>query len=444
MSDTPFRFNRRYPVSPVLIAGIGLFGVLGLFARPPAFHVRPDAADNRYRVGDRATVKVDVSDWKTGSAGRVEAWVDDGWTNVVWRRTVDLDREPSFTIGDLTRATPGSLRIHLRGGGIRERMDRILFGCGEILPLTPCPDDFETYWREEGARLEREVPIDVEKVPAPRLSSATHDAFTVRFATFGGGAVYGILSVPKGGGPFPVCVNVPGAGAGDTVLRKAICREGWVTLLMNIHGFLVCATRQEQKARFDEWLAAHVRESGEPTYQRYGFATGRRDAPIYHDTLLGMVRALTWLAKEPYTDASRFVYYGCSQGGGFGIYLTALYGRFAKALILCPNMCDMLAYRAGRQPGSEHIMDQKPEHRPAAETVGPYYDACNFARLIRTPVRMVYGLSDDNCNTVGGIAAFNVIPSEDKALHLLPGAGHGWHAAGFDTWLFTLPPSGGR
>ena len=101
-------------------------------------------------------------------------------------------------------------------------------------------------------------------------------------------------------------------------------------------------------------------------------------------------------------------------------------------------MCDMLAYKAGRQPGSEHILQQTPEHRPSAELTGPYYDACNFARLIRTPVRMVYGLSDDNCHTGGGIAAFNVLGCADKELRLLPGVGHGWHTAGFDTWLFDL------
>ena len=52
---------------------------------------------------------------------------------------------------------------------------------------------------------------------------------------------------------------------------------------------------------------------------------------------------------------------------------------------------------------------------------------------------MVYGLSDDNCNTGGGIAAFNAIGAADKELRLLPGLGHGWHTDGFDAWLFDLP-----
>ena len=115
---------------------------------------------------------------------------------------------------------------------------------------------------------------------------------------------------------------------------------------MNMHCFPVGRDKKEQKERFDAWLSDLWARGGEPKYQRFGFAAGR-DKPIYHDVVTGMVRALDWLADEPYADASRFVYCGCSQGGGFGIYLTSLWGRFRKSLILCPNMCDMLAYKAG-------------------------------------------------------------------------------------------------
>ena len=153
-----------------------------------------------------------------------------------------------------------------------------------------------------------------------------------------------------------------------------------------------------------------------------------------------MTRMLDWLAKEPYADASRFVYLGGSQGGGYGLYLTSTWGRFAKSLIFFPNMCDMLAYREGRQPGSEHILNQTPEHQPLAEKTAPYYDACNFARLIRTPIRMIHGLSDDNCNTEGGIAAFNALASKDKKLMLVPGLGHRRPKdATFERWLFAAP-----
>ena len=417
----------------VVITMTGLFAFM-VFSEETNINVRPDSADFCYRVGDKAVVEVSSADVK----GNVEIWVDDGWTNVVWRRTVDFAKEPIVTVEGITRGTPGVLRLHVCPKGHGEKVDRLLFDWRSIKPLTPCPDDFEAYWKNELARLEREIPIAVDKELVPHLSGKNRNVYSVSFATFNGGRVHGLLSVPKGAGPFPVCVNVPGAGAGPVSISSDQAREGWIALMLDIHGYPVCRTKEEQRVRHEAWLEDIRLRGGEKTYQRYGFGLGR-DKPIYHDLLLGMVRAIDWLAKEPYADASRFIYSGGSQGGGFGIYLTAMWGRFEKSLILFPNMCDMLAYKFGRQPGSEHIMDQTPVHRLAAESTGPYYDACNFALMIRTPVRMIHGLSDTNCHTEGGIAAFNSMPSKDKAIKLVPRLGHnGRNKFGFDEWVFGL------
>ena len=417
-----------------LIAGAALLVAYG--AKPAHFSVKADAANGCYAVGATAEVEVGIKEQGRSPKGPVEAWADDGWTNVVWRRTVDMAKEPTFKM-TLTRATPGILRIHLRGKGMREKLDRMVFGVDGIRPLTPFPDDFEAYWKGERARLDREVPPAVEKTPAPDLDTPDRSVFRVSVATFDGGRIYGILSVPKGDGPFPACVTVPGAGAGRIAPQHS--RPGWISLTINVHGFPLGKTKEEQKARFEAWCDALAKESGELKYQRFGFAAGR-DKPIYHNSVLGMTRMLDWLAKEPYADASRFVYLGGSQGGGFGLYLTSVWGRFEKSLIFFPNMCDMLAYREGRQPGSEHILNQTPEHQPLAEKTAPYYDACNFARLIRTPIRMIHGLSDDNCNTEGGIAAFNALASKDKKLMLVPGLGHRRPKdATFERWLFAAP-----
>ncbi|MBR4171831.1 MAG: acetylxylan esterase [Kiritimatiellae bacterium] len=409
-------------------------------SRPPRIaRMRFDHATNLYRAGETAKVEFSASERIDGPAlreGILNVWADDGWTNVIMRRTIDLSKAATTTV-ELTRATPGSIRVYVEGNGIRSSMDRLLFDPVKIRPLTPCPDDFETYWRGERERLDREVPIAVEKIPAPEIATANHDMFRVSFATFGGKRIYGILAIPKGKGRFPAIINVPGAGSGERSLSGRIIRKGWITLMMNIHCIPLTGTKEEYKARYDAWFDAYAKKVGEPRYQYVGYAESR-EAPLYHRTILGMTRAIDWLAKEPCADPSRFVYYGASQGGGYGLYLTAMWGRFAKSLILCPNKCDMLAYREGRQPGSSHIWNQKPENRAKAERTAPYHDNCNFARLITTPVRAMVGTADDNCQTVGIIAAFNMIPSKDKAIAILPHTGHGWHTAGFDKWLFDL------
>ncbi len=399
----------------------------------------PDAPSCLYKSGAKARVEVCVKD-KQGNRlekGVVEVWADDGWTNVVWRRKVDLSKEPAVKM-ELSRGTPGSLRLHAKGVGfsVRSGFERVIFDADRIMPLTPSPDDFEAYWRGEQKRLEREVPIDVKKIPAPDLDTASHTMFRVSFATFGGHRIYGILAVPKGEGRFPVIVNVPGAGPGQQSLGGSILRPGWITLMMNVHGIALDGTQKEYKDRFNNWFKSYTGPACEPRYQYVGYAQSR-EAPFYHRTILGMTRALDWLAAEPYANPSRFVYYGCSQGGGFGLYLSAMWGKFARTASLCPNKCDMLAFLHGREPGSSHIKNQKPENVEAACRNAVYHDNCNFARMIRTPVWMMYGTADDNCQTVGGIAAFNMIPSKEKKLSLLPGTGHGWHKpAGLEKWLF--------
>ena len=113
---------------------------------------RPDSASHLYPVGAKATVEASVTD-KAGKArteGVVEIWADDEWTNVVWRRTADLAKESTVQM-ELSRQTPGSLRLWMRGNGfkVRGKPERIIFGVEDIVPLTQCPPDFEEYWRIE-------------------------------------------------------------------------------------------------------------------------------------------------------------------------------------------------------------------------------------------------------------------------------------------------------
>lgn len=410
-------------------------GMMAGTAMAATFRMRCDRADQCYAVGDTAKVTVEVVDPKGEPlrSGMMSVVADDGWTNRVFEAKVDLSKTSVFEMM-LTRRTPGSLRIRLSKAGMKPRMDRLLFGVNDMLPLTPYPEDFAEFWKHERSRLDREVPIAVEEKPAKGRDTATHRVMEVSFATFKGRRVYGILAIPKEGkGPYPVCINVPGAGPG--AITPSPLRPGWVTLTMNVHCFPIGENVKEHHARFKTWFAELKRTSGEPTYQRSGFGY-ERDTHLYHDAMLGMTRAIDWLAAQDYTDEKHFVYYGCSQGGGYGMYLTALWGKFAKSLILCPAMCDMLAFQQGRQPGSEHIMDQNPPHKAAALKNGPYYDACNFARQIHTPVRVTEGTADDNCQTEGVVAAFNAIASKDKQLRVLPQTGHGYHHGGLIEWVF--------
>ena len=262
---------------------------------------KTDSPDNTYAVGATAVVEARVVDG-AGRAirkGVVEVWADDGWTNVVMRRTADLSREWPVKF-DLTRSTPGSMRFYVEGKGVKRGFDRAIFGIEHIEPFTPCPPDFESYWRGEQRRLEREVPIAVEKTPAPKLDTEGHKAYYVSFATFDGGRIYGLLYVPKGEGRFPAMVNVPGAGPGTRTVfpsSRQLLRRDWITLLMNVHGIPITGTDAEYHARFKKWFNDYATRAGEPRYQYVGYAKSR-EAPFYHRDIVGMTRAIDWLASR--------------------------------------------------------------------------------------------------------------------------------------------------
>ena len=199
------------------------------------FHARfrSDSSNNTYAVGAKGIVEASVTD-QSGNVltnGIVEIWADDGWTNVLWRTTLDLAKTPTAK-KEFSRKTPGSIRFHAKGLNFARYhdIDRIIFGVDDIKPLTPFPDDFEEYWRSEQNRLAREVPFDVEKTPARKLSTKDSTVYRVSFPTFNGKRIYGLLSVPKGGGRHPAIINVPGAGPGWYALRSEITRKGWITL----------------------------------------------------------------------------------------------------------------------------------------------------------------------------------------------------------------------
>ena len=123
-------------------------------------------------------------------------------------------------------------------------------------------------------------------------------------------------------------------------------------------------------------------------------------------------------------DAARIGYYGSSQGGAFGLIQTGLTGRFAATVCNVPAMCDHFGVDLGRNAGwpqyrnNFKVTDDKGNvsFDKQADSWIPYYDAVNFARHIQCPIRIIVGFIDSTCSPSSVYAAFNSIPSTDKAI----------------------------
>jgi len=229
------------------------------------------------------------------------------------------------------------------------------------------------------------------------------------------------MTVPKGNGPFPVRVTVPGAGPGSV---QPSVPAGWVGLDLNVHGFPTARTAEGQQQRYKQWEQKIWAQYGVSNYMHAGLGVSR-EVYVFHDVILGMVRALEWLEGEAYVDKRRIVFFGSSQGGAFGFYLCALWGKFARAFLNVPAMADLLAYKEGKLPGGpDPVRGHSGVQRAVAEAHAPYFDTTAFAPMVRTPMRIVVGLTDRVCPWETSVAAFNALGSGDKRLYAVQDMGH--------------------
>jgi len=401
--------------------------------------VTTDCPDGLRRCGERTVFTVCVTDGTGGvlPTGRVSVVVDNFGSRVQLKRTFDLSAGNPLTVAG-SLAEPGFLRATVTCG-----KDRVLRSVGydvaAIRQDEPCPDDFDAYWSAEKARLAATVPLDPKCALDERLSKGRPwETYRISFATFGGKRVYGFMTVPRDRrqAPFRARIRICDAGGGATAPWEA--NDGEVTATLNVYDFEPADNGPEQKrrvAKMDEALRKKYGLGESATYRTAGISVSREDY-FFHDTLLGLDRAIDWIAARPEVDPSRIVYFGSSQGGGFGLFVNCLNTHFSRACFAVPALTGHYGYRQGRLDGWPTLVRSQPAKGCAtAEKFAAYFDGVNFAARIRHPVRFIVGFSDACCPPPCVYAAYNVCPSSDKAIVNCLDAGHD----GFDRWIKENP-----
>ena len=421
---------------------------------PTRAKIALDRANATYRCGEEATFTVEVAETNgvKFKSGTVTWQLDNYGSHKFAEGTVDLSKQSLFTVKG-TLPYPGFLRLSVRNGkGVKSfrRNYSAAYEPEKIRTGVPKPADFDRFWDEAMARLEREVPIDVQIEPVPSLSKNGVSVNRISFATFGG-RVYGSLSSPTDEklGPYPARVHCPGAGPGF-LIGNCIGDRGHVVLHMSVHGFPVPESDAERKALYDAQEAKYRKVHGPSGARAYPVAgmTVSREAVHYFPIILGINRAVNWLAARPYVDKRRITYLGASQGGGFGLYLAGLNKNITKAYMGVPALADLMGLKAnGRQSGWPRVIEYETQKDPARlavmEKVAPYFDGAYFAERITIPVRLSVGYADESCAPQAVLATYNAIPSKDKKLYHGIGGVHGSPNAPMkevNAWLEETPP----
>jgi cephalosporin-C deacetylase len=328
--------------------------------------------------------------------------------------TIDVKAGRPHTV-KRTLTHPGLLRALVRTLDAADTaIATAAFSPQEIKPAVEMPADFLDFWQKSIADA-RSVPLNPVMTRMPERSRDDVDVFHINFQNNRTTSrIYGILTMPKGAGPFPALLILPGAGVRPYFPSYDWGRRGVITLSIGIHGIPV----DRDSLLYNELRATAL--------QNYNTAQLEdRDRYYYRRVIVGAVRAGDFIFSLPQFDRKTYVVRGGSQGGGLAIMTAALDPRVIAFASDYPAMSDHLGYVKGPVGGWPHILaDTLIKAKAEKLATLPYYDAVNFARLVRVPAFFMWGFNDPVVPPHSMYAAYNLITAP-KQLLVHPPAVHG-------------------
>ena len=389
---------------------------------PSSFNITCDISNALRRCGEDTlfTITAFNKDGKLSTNGVINVFLNNFSTNNIYKDKVDVAKNNPFKIKGKLDA-PGFLRVSAYSED-KKVVNHFSVGYEpeKIVKASPSPADFDSFWAEARAKFRKEVAFEVKMERDEKLSTPQYDFFRVSFPTYGR-RIYAFLTVPtaKTQKPYPVRIGVNAAGFGNWTNSiggrpNAICAQ------FAVYDWPMDPDWQKLKWKY-EALNNQTRERYGTAYCAAGITQGR-ESYFFYPVILGIDRAIDWIAENYNVDKSKFLYHGTSQGGGFGFYLCGLNHRFTKAVFYVPAITDTMGYLSGRQSGWPSIVENNsstPENRAIAEKWAPYFDGANFASRIKCSVRVAVGFSDVVCPPCAVYASYNEIKVKDKAI------GHG-------------------
>jgi cephalosporin-C deacetylase len=375
--------------------------------------VTPDRADWTYALGTPASFRIAVTrDGHAVPGASVSYTLGLERMEPTEEKTVPVPAE-GLVVKSKGLTEPGFLRL-IATAKVDGRDYRGLATAGyapeRIRPTVPDPADFDAFWGAQKKAL-AEVPVDAKLTPWPAISTAQADCFHVSLQNVpvdgtSLSRVYGVLCEPKGEGPFPAVLHVPGAGVGSFRGQVEMAERGLITLEIGINGIPV----DIEGPLYDDLQGGAL--AGYDV-----FNLDDKDHYYYRRVYLGCLRANDFLVGRPRYDGKNLGVTGGSQGGALSIVTTALDPRVKALGAFYPALADTTGYVHGRAGGWPHMFQDVKRHRsPEKLATIAYYDVVNFARRLKAPGLYSWGYNDEVCPPTSMHAAYSVITAEKRLL----------------------------
>jgi cephalosporin-C deacetylase-like acetyl esterase len=395
-----------------------------------ALTVALDHADWLYRVGDTARYRIGLT-----RAGKP---VPNARVRVVFAqerlkpmRTDTIDVSNGERTLSATLPVPGFVRATATAvvdGRTYTGLGTAGFSPELITAAATAPADLMSFW-EKAIADARRTPLAPMMTRLPQYSTPDVDAYHVSFQNNRANSrIYGMLAVPTKPGKYPAMLVVPGAGVRPYFPSIAMAKKGIIHLTIGIHGIPVDR---------DSLIYNELRATALASYWAYGVED--RDLYYYKRVYVGVVRAGDFIFSLPQFDGTNYVVQGGSQGGGLSLVAGVLDPRVKAIGVTHPAMADHFGYLKGQPGGWPHIFQDTAGMRALPQKMETlrYYDAVNFARLLKVPSIFTWGFNDNTVPPTASYAAYNVITAP-KEMFLAPATGHfrePWQVQRMDKWL---------
>jgi len=335
-----------------------------------------------------------------------------------------------------TLGEPGILRCRVNyceDGKNKSLIAAVAFEPERIEPTTTEPEGFDLFWQEQKQQL-ASVPVDVTLTEVPELSQGKPYIFyEISLACIEGTQLKGYLAKPKSTSPAPAILTLQNHGGGAWSLPGEWVTDfasmGFLAMAMNTHD----VENGREQSYYDELNRGPL-----ASYTLRGFLD--RDAYYFKTVYLRIVRAIDYLTSLPEWDSKTMILTGRSQGGGLSLVGAGLDPRVTGMVCAVPALCEHGGHKYGRPAGWPRFVPYDEldygrncfdatgnQHGPVSNTVwevSRYYDAVNFARKIRCPVVVNFGMIDTTVPPTTVLSAYNVIETQKTSI-VSPKLGHG-------------------
>ena len=384
-----FSLSRIYALLFVLMS-TSLVGQISITMNHP---------DGNYAVGE--TVHFQVH--STANASATYTINRGKYTDALSTGTVQLNAGATTDI-TIVGTEPGNLHLSVSTGWAGA-ISTAMVGIDQMALFEPEPSDFDAFWNGVKGQLAT-VPMNAQVTPYNSTTYST--SYTVSLGNIDGRKVYGMLTVPKGTGPYPVVLKMPPYGSFPIPPEVQFAeRTNAITLALTIHNAPVTQT--------------------DPNAYSPNDATNK-DLIYHKHSVTAGIRALDYLTSRPDFNGTDVAVTGVSQGGGLGLLVAGLDSRVKLLLIGTPTMGSHAGMAHNHPSGFPFYLNVpmqvgNQQEIAAVLQATKYYEAASAAKRFTGNVFLLTSYNDQVTIAETQFIAANYFPGKKVILHNVPG-GH--------------------